>query len=684
VLCNDSTLLLEADRDLASAPSDVASAGDIELGGTETTADKPSATENDKLALETGGRGWAVEGDPTERCIVELAALSDAPQAIKQLMIRNPRLAEVPFDSATKYMATMHILSPELLEGLRATGYSAELPTGTYLSLLCTPRQFSYLSVDLAAGEEGRVVYVKGAPEKVLSFCFDEADVRPEIVNARASWLKHAESLAGQGMRVLGLAYRVFPADHELGEALPPATLHLPEDVFVMSAMVGIIDPPRAEAIVAVKAAQDAGIIVKMITGDHPVTAYAIGRQLGLQVDRGRGITGTELDEITIRSMAELDDCVVQNDVFARTTPEHKLRIVESLRRQGYVCSMTGDGVNDAPALKAANIGVAMGITGTEVAKEAAHMIITDDNFATIVEAIRMGRCTYANLIKIIAFVLPTNGGQAFSIIGALIIDVQVPITALQILWVNMITSVTLGVVLAFDKPDRHILEDAPRGPHKPIFGKFLTWRVFTVTIFLILLVLGIFHWEKHRRNDLEYLRTCSVNALVTAQIGYIFSCRDLRRNTDLRGLLCGNRVFYLGIFAITACQVLFTYSPGFQYVFKTKPLDGEPWGKIILLAVVVFLAVELDKFLNRQRKRLLGWCCGAPTSRALQSPLYSPVVGGGRVRTRRTGRGGREEASMVVRSTFDGTEEGDGFVRRRSLDDGRRSMNTSIYNMAS
>ena len=442
---------------------------------------------------------------------------------------------------------------------------------------------------------------MKGAPERVMSFCFPPGDAE------RKYWSEQAEGRAQNGMRVLGLACRVVSndfnfTDHPLQDAKEGSS-----ERFHMTSLLGIIDPPRPEAILAVADAQAAGIVVKMITGDHPITALAIGKTLGLQVPQNRAITGTELDEIMIRSMAELDSVVVNNDVFARTTPEHKLRIVESLRRQGYVCSMTGDGVNDAPALKAANIGVAMGITGTEVAKDAANMVITDDNFATIVDAIRIGRCTYANLIKIIAFVLPTNGGQAFSIIGALIIDVATPITALQILWVNMITSVTLGIVLAFDKPDRTVLSEAPRRSNKPIFGKLLTWRVSLVTVFLILAVLGMYRWENYRGHSPDYLRTVCVNTLVTAQVGYIFNCRNLRNNTDAEGFFLGNPYLYLGIFVIIGCQMLFTYSPGFQYVFKTENIDGESWGKIILMAVAVFIAVEIDKFLNSLRTRWFG-----------------------------------------------------------------------------
>jgi len=555
ILCNDSTLIIGADE--AACPVE-GTGGDMEM-----------ANISDKNAASASAPEYTVDGDPTERCILDLAVtLMGAPQATKQLLNANPRLAEIPFDSATKYMATLHALTPDLSQ--------------------------------LANGD-GKIVMVKGAPEAVLAFCYP-SPTSPESTSEKASWLEKAEGLAGQGMRVLALAYRVVPASYVLGDALIPSAA----ERFQVSCLVGIIDPPRAAAITAVAVAQSAGIVVKMITGDHPVTAQAVGSVLGLKGTRRSAVTGAELDEVMLRSMEDFDRVVLLNDVFARTTPEHKLRIVESLRRQGFVCSMTGDGVNDAPALKAANIGVAMGITGTEVAKDAANMIITDDNFATIVEAIRIGRCTYANLIKIIAFVLPTNGGQAFSIIAALIIGVAVPITALQILWVNMVTSVTLGVVLAFDKPDRSVLEDKPRRSDKPIFGHLLTWRVISVTTMLILAVLGIYRWELHRHQSQEYLRTCSVNTLVAAQIGYIFNCRDVRRSTDLAGMFGGNKFLYVGIALIIACQVLFTYAPPFQYVFETKPIDGESWGKIILLGVCVFLAVEADKWINAHRLRWL------------------------------------------------------------------------------
>jgi magnesium-transporting ATPase (P-type) len=437
------------------------------------------------------------------------------------------------------------------------------------------------------------VVMMKGAPECVLALCNDAS-------RDNEFWLQEAENFAKKGMRVLGLAVKVVDVDYVLPDSFSPASL--PER-FSMVSLVGIMDPPRPEAVVAVKEAQQAGITVKMITGDHPSTAAAIGRLLGLCEERCVAITGRELDQIATESQQRFDETVLNNDVFARTTPEHKLRIIESLRRQGFVSSMTGDGVNDAPALKAANIGVAMGITGTEVAKDAANMIITDDNFATIVDAICVGRAVYANLIKIITFVLPSNGGQAFSIIGALIIDVHVPITALQILWVNMITSVTLGIVLAFDKPGRAVLQDTPRRSTKGIFGRLLSWRMASVTLMLVLVVLGSFEWESYRYSSERYLRTVAVNALSIAQIGYVMNCRDVRNNLPVRELFGGNPYLYVGIVAVIIFQVLFTYAPGFQYVFETEPLDGTSWGRIVLLAICVFIAVEVDKYIAHKLK---------------------------------------------------------------------------------
>jgi magnesium-transporting ATPase (P-type) len=405
-------------------------------------------------------------------------------------------------------------------------------------------------------------------------------------------WQIHIVKLADQGMRVLGCAYKLVPPDSSLTAEAAQGLKN-----FVLTCLVGIADPPREEAIVAIECAHGAGITVKMITGDHPVTARAIGMSLGIQNGSQNYVTGSDLDALLAQDdWSAFDDLILHNNIFARTSPEHKLFIVQSLQRQNISCSMTGDGVNDAPALKQANIGVAMG-SGTDVAKDASNIIITDDNFATIVEAIRHGRCTYNNLVKILIFVLPTNAAQAFCIIVALVTGLQVPFTALQILWINLITSITLGLVLAFEKPHPRLMRTPPRPVGKSIFGKFVAWRIFFVATFLVAAVLGNFQWEKLRFRNVDKLRTIAVNTLSVGQVFYLFNCRHLRHNEiPPWNLLLGNPVVYIGLLGVTLAQVLFTYSKPFQYLFDTKPLDGWSWAKMILLGALLFLIVELEK----------------------------------------------------------------------------------------
>jgi magnesium-transporting ATPase (P-type) len=541
-----------------------------------------------------------VIGEPTEASITSLAIQVYGFGTIETIC-RSQSIEEIPFDSAAKFMAKMY--------DLRWEEYAAAVETDEISEVSKIGKIAATLTISLTLTHTDgkvRVIFLKGAPERVFAMSrLTEA--------ALTSWQSHAESLGEQGMRVLGCAYKVLAPDGTLAEE---ATHGLGFNNFNITCLVGIADPPRDEAIIAIEAAHEAGITVKMITGDHPITACAIGRKLGLQNGTHSAVTGADLDGlISNGDMATFDEIVLHNNIFARTTPDHKLLIVKSLQRQNLSCSMTGDGVNDAPALKQANIGVAMG-SGTEIAKDASDIIITDDNFATIIEAIRYGRCTYNNLVKILVFVLPTNAAQAFSIIVALIIGVEVPFTALQILWVNMITSITLGLVLAFEKPQARLMRTLPRHAGKSIFGKFVGWRVLFVATLLVGAVLGNFQWEKLRFDSLEKLRTVAVNTLSVGQVCYLFNCRHLRHSAwPPWNFLLGNPVIYLGLLGVTLAQGLFTYSTAFQSLFQTRPLDGWSWAKMLLLGFVLFLCVEVEKVLSDCYRR------HHPPTKSLEEP---------------------------------------------------------------
>jgi magnesium-transporting ATPase (P-type) len=562
-------------RGFSIQKDDFPDAPDIELGAIDMVRRRSTTVE--RLVEE-----YQVEGDPTESCIFHLLLRHFNPTQLKDWLKENPRIDEIPFDSSTKYMTTLH-------------------------SLHLDPEERKYLFGDLEqvssdtkdSQAEELVVFLKGAPEKVFQFCSSKFTEQERNI-----WKERQQAFGSQGMRVLGLAYKRISSKEDF-KSVPDAT------DFNLTCLVGIMDPPRPEAIDAIRCAQQAGITVKMITGDHPTTALAIGKQLGLQNNPTRdsdnemtSITGTQLDALLQQNdEKQFDEIVLANDIFARTTPEHKLRIVQSLQRQNLVCSMTGDGVNDCPALKAANIGVAMGITGTEVAKDAGKMILLDDNFATIVDAIRMGRCTYQNLVKILTFVLPTNSAQAFSIVFALIIGVEVPIIAVQILWVNMITSITLGLVLAFEPVEERVMQFPPRSPNKEIFGRFLIRRIIFITVLFVACIYLNIEWEREdiarAVSSIREIRTIAVNTLSFCQIGYLMSCRSLKAPvTSISKLFLENKVIYIGIILVIFFQMLFTYAPFMQSVFETEGLDALAWGKIAFFMVIAFICTEIEKFI--------------------------------------------------------------------------------------
>ncbi len=495
---------------------------------------------------------WHITGDPTEGALLTLAAKAGMhPHAPPDRM---PRLDVIPFQSEERFMASLHAFQPE------APG-----------------------------GPERSVVFAKGAPETLLAMCSAVLDAEQQLALDRERWLRTASHLAAKGQRVLALATCELDA----------GTNHFDRpDIdgrLLLLGMVGVTDPAREEARSALDHCRSAGIRVKMITGDHIDTALAIGGELGLGADR-RAVSGSELDGLDDADFARIAGDV---DIFARTTPEHKLRLVTALQNQGEIVAMTGDGVNDAPALKRADIGVAMGRKGTEAAREAAQMVIADDNFATIVNAVKTGRTIDDNIKKSIVFLLPTSIAEALMIALAIVLGYQLPITPLQILWVNMITAVTLGLALAFERPHGGVMQRPPRPVNQPMLSRFVLWRCSFVSLLILIGVLVLHGMERNSGASLDYARTTAVSALVWFEAVYLISSRRLARSSlNLSGIF-GNRIALLSIAAVAVLQMLFTYTSPFQLLFESKPLSLESWTAIGLAGIVLFLLVELEKLIR-------------------------------------------------------------------------------------
>jgi magnesium-transporting ATPase (P-type) len=356
--------------------------------------------------------------------------------------------------------------------------------------------------------------------------------------------------------------------------------------------VVGLIDPPRPEAIAAVAECRAAGIGVKMITGDHAATARAIAVRLGI-ADDPQTVTGKELDGLEPTRFRERARQAV---VFARTTPEHKLRLVEALQADGSVIAMTGDGVNDAPALKRADVGVAMGHKGTEAAKQASEMVLTDDNFASIVAAVREGRTVYDNLTKVIAWTLPTNGGEAFTIIVAILLGLTLPVTPVQILWINMVTAGALGLTLAFEPTEPGTMCRPARSPGAPLLSGRLVWRILFVSVLMVTGAFGIYAWAISRALEVETARTMVVNVLVVMEIFYLFSVRYVHGTSlSWQGVL-GTRAVLIGVAVVFAAQLAFTYLPLMHTIFQTRPIAVADGLLIVSAGVAVLALVELEK----------------------------------------------------------------------------------------
>ena len=503
-------------------------------------------------SLEQRNDEWLVHGDPMEGALLVsgLKAGLDIEAEGKQY----PRTDLIPFESEHRFMATLH---------------------------------------HSHAGDA--FIFLKGAPERVLEMCARQRTMDGDQPLDSNYWLTRIEEMAQQGQRVLAIAVKSVS-----NEQLELKFSDVENDLLMLG-LFGLIDPPREEAIAAVQACKRAGIRVKMITGDHGATACAIARQLKL-VNADDVHTGQELESM---SEDELRQRVQDVDVYARVTPEHKLRLVRLLQEQGLIVAMTGDGVNDAPALKRADVGTAMGQNGTEAAKEAAEMVLADDNFASIAHAVEEGRTVYDNLKKAILFILPTNGGEALIILAAVLFGFhQLPLTPVQILWVNMVTAVTLALSLAFEPPEQHVMQRPPRDAHEPILTAYLAWRVAFVSVILMSGTFGLFLWETGHSVSIEHARTVAVNTLVMFEIFYLFNSRYITASIFNRAGLTGNRYVLIAIGVLIIFQLGFTYLAPMQSLFGTTAIDFNTWLCIVFVSSSVLFLVELEKYVVRHMER--------------------------------------------------------------------------------
>ncbi len=538
--------------------------GDIQ---DDETGLAPGAAIALRACLETGvlcndarltehERRWTAVGDPTEAALVAVAEKYGIHQ--RELTSLRPRLDEIPFESERQFMVTLH------------GGADTGKPT----------------------------VHVKGAVERVLDLCTDALgdDGQPAVLDDERV---HADAarLARGGLRVLAFAQGDAP---EHTDALAP---EMQPTGLTFLGLQGMIDPPRPQATASVDACRNAGIAVKMITGDHALTAEAIARQIGIVDPGGESqvpvMTGTEIARC---DQHQLRAAVRNTAVFARVSPEQKLALVDALQANGDIVAMTGDGVNDAPALRQADIGVAMGHSGTEVAREAADIVLTDDNFASIEAAVEEGRRTFDNLTKFIVWTLPTNLGEGLVILTAIASAVTLPILPVQILWINMTTAVALGLMLAFEPREPGIMERPPRDPRRPLLTPELLGRIALVGALLLVAAFGLFEWERSRGVPDAEARTVAVNVFVIVELFYLLNCRSLERSVFRIGLF-SNRWVNGGIIVMIALQLLFTYAPFMNTAFQSAPIDAAAWARIIGAGVIAWLIVGAEKLL-RQRRR--------------------------------------------------------------------------------
>lgn len=535
--------------------------GEIKLNDGTVKADEHLVLEEigraaalcNDASLELRDGVWTVEGDPMEGALLALSAKVGL--ETRSEVRRWARTDVIPFDAKHRFMATLN-----------------------------------------HDHESHALVFLKGAPERIFTMCDRQrtADGASEAFDADY-WHQQAEEVAALGQRVLAFAVKPMPVENTVLDISDV------ERGLILIGMVGLIDPPRPEAVAAIAECHGAGISVKMITGDHRGTARAIGKQIGLQ-HPDNVLTGSDLDGMDDAAIAT---AVLDTDIFARTSPEHKLRLVTALQAHGMTVAMTGDGVNDAPALKRADVGIAMGIKGSEAAKEAAEFVLADDNFASIATAVREGRTVYDNIKKVISWTLPTNAGEALTIVVALLFGMTLPITPIQILWVNLITAVTLGIALAFEPTETNTMRRPPRARNAPLLSGELAWQIVLVSALFFGGVFGMYAYALEQGHSVELARTIAVNTLVVMEIFYLFFIRNIYGTSLTWSAVKGTKVVWLTVLSVTAAQFAMTYLTPLQVLFSTVAVPLSDGVIIVGVGVMLFAIIETEKQVRLRLRKL-------------------------------------------------------------------------------
>jgi len=512
-----------------------------------------SAALCNDASLHERNNVWTVEGDPMEGALLSLSGKVGID--IRNELASWPRTDAIPFDARHRFMATLN-----------------------------------------HDHENHAFVSIKGAPEQIFAMCSEQRTVSDGTEPLdKDYWHEKSESIAAQGQRVLAFAVKPVPTEHTILEFSDV------EHGLILIGLVGLIDPPRPEAVAAVAECHGAGIRVKMITGDHKGTAAAIGRQIGLQ-NFDIVLTGIDLDGMDDAALAA---AVLDTDIFARTSPEHKLRLVMALQRHGMTVAMTGDGVNDAPALKRADAGIAMGMKGSEAAKEASELVLADDNFASIAAAVREGRTVYDNIKKVISWTLPTNAGEAMTIIVALLFGMTLPITPIQILWINLITAITLGIALAFEPTEANTMRRPPRPRNEPLLTGELAWHIVLVSTLFLGGVFGMYAHALDRGYSVDLARTIALNTLVVMEIFHLFFIRNIYGTSLTWKAVRGTKIVWATVFVVTGAQFSITYFPPLQKIFDTEAVPFFEGLVIVGVGVALFAIIETEKQLRLRLRQI-------------------------------------------------------------------------------